>query len=103
MIRLCAFAFSILIAGAALAEGVTVRVGHNRLTPAEVTVEAGTSVTFLNEDEMPGGHSVVADDGSFESPALGKGERWSHTFEKAGTIGYAIKQHPGAKGKVIVE
>jgi plastocyanin len=106
MIRIVAFAFSLALAlasTAALAEDVIVRIGHNRITPAEVTVKAGTAVTFVNEDEMPGGHSIVADDGSFESPGLGKDERWSYTFAAPGSHGYAIKQHPAAKGKVIVE
>ena len=93
-----------LLAATAFAEGTpTVKVGHNRLEPAELTVAVGTTVTFHNEDEMPGGHSIVADDGSFKSPGLAKGQDWTHKFEKAGTYGYAIKEHPSAKGKVIVK
>jgi plastocyanin len=93
-----------LIALPALAaDQATVKVGHNRLDPAELTVKAGTKVTFHNEDEMPGGHSLVADDGSFKSPALAKGQDWSHTFDKPGTYSYAIKEHPSAKGKVVVK
>jgi len=92
-----------LAAAPALAETTVVKVGHNRLEPAEVTIEVGSTVTFHNEDEMPGGHSVVAEDGSFESPALAKDEEWSHTFEKAGTHSYSIKQHPSAKGTITVK
>jgi plastocyanin len=99
-----AFLVSALLSGPALADdAVTVKVGHNRLEPAEVTIEAGTTVTFHNEDQMPGGHSIVADDGSFKSPGLAKDEKWSHKFEKAGTFTYSIKEHPSAKGKVIVK
>lgn len=90
-------------AAPALADTTVVKVGHNRLDPSEVTVEAGSTVTFLNEDQMPGGHTVVADDGSFESPGLAKGQEWSHTFEKPGTYTYIIKEHPSAQGKIIVE
>jgi plastocyanin len=93
----------LFIATAALAETTTVKIGHNRVDPAELTVQAGSTVTFGNEDQMPGGHTIVADDGSFESPALAKGEEWSHTFEKPGTYTYIIKQHPSAKGKIVVE
>ena len=60
-------------------------------------------MTFHNLDEMPGGHTIVADDGSFESPAMGKDERWSRTFDKAGSYPYSIKQHPSVKGKIVVE
>jgi plastocyanin len=51
---------------------------------------------------MPGGHTVVADDGSFSSPPLAKDQTWSHTFEKAGSFGVHIKEHPGAKAKIEV-
>jgi plastocyanin len=82
---------------------VTVEVGHNRLNPNELAISVGDTVIFHNLDEMPGGHSVVAEDGSFSSPALDRGEKWAHTFEEAGTYPYRIKEHPSAKGKITVE
>jgi plastocyanin len=93
----------LLTATSALADTTVVKVGHNRLDPAQCTVDAGSAVTFHNEDEMPGGHTIVADDGSFESPPLAKDQEWSHTFEKAGTYTYSIKQHPSAKGTITVK
>lgn len=80
-----------------------VEVGHNRLTPAEVSITAGDAITFHNVDQMPGGHTVVADDGSFSSPPLAKDQSWSHTFEKPGSVGVHIKEHPGAKAKIEVK
>jgi plastocyanin len=104
MIRfLVVLAGALLVGASALGEGVTVQVGHNRLTPSQLTVEAGTTVTFENQDAMPGGHTIVADDGSFQSPALAKGETWSHAFDKPGTHAFSIKEHPSAKGSVTVE
>jgi plastocyanin len=102
---LCAIAVVILVTAApALAADTTViKVGHNRLDPREITVKAGSTVVFLNEEEMPGGHTIVADDGSFESPGLAKGQKWSHTFEKPGTYTFIIKEHPSAHGKIVVE
>jgi plastocyanin len=87
----------------ASADDVMVHVGHNKLDPAEITVPVGTTVVFHNLDEMPGGHTIVASDGSFESPGLAKGQKWSHTFTEPGVYAYEIKEHPSAKGKVIVE
>ena len=102
--KLASILLGALLAGPALAaDPATVKVGHNRLEPAELTVSVGTTVTFHNEDQMPGGHSIVADDGSFKSPGLAKDQSWSHKFEKAGTYSYSIKEHPSAKGKVIVK
>lgn len=92
-----------MFAGSALASDVRVEVGHARLDPATVVVSEGDTVTFHNVDSMPGGHSVVADDGSFASPPLAKDERWSYTFDEIGVYPYHIKEHPGAKGKVTVE
>ena len=82
---------------------VTVTVGHNKIDPAQVTIHAGDTVVFHNVDEMPGGHSLAADDGSFQSPPLAKDASWSHAFTKPGSYGYAIREHPGTKGKIVVQ
>lgn len=87
----------------AAAGEVTVTVGHNRIEPAEIRIQAGDTVVFHNVDEMPGGHTVVAKDGSFESPPLAKDQKWSHAFEKAGRIPIQIQQHPDAVGEIVVE
>ena len=51
----------------ALAGDAIVKIKHGKVEPAEVIVTKGDIVTFQNVDEMPGGHSIVADDGSFKS------------------------------------
>jgi plastocyanin len=96
-------ALLLVLAVAASAKDVTVKVGHNSLEPGTVTIGKGDTVVFLNKQEMPGGHTVVADDGSFSSPALGKDKSWSHTFERAGTYRIHIKQHPDAKCEIVVK
>ena len=80
-----------------------VHVGHNNVHPADLKVAAGDTVVFHNMDAMPGGHTIVAADGSFESTDLGEDESWSHTFNEPGVYSYSIKQHPSAKGKITVE
>jgi plastocyanin len=89
-------------ASPAFAGEVTVRVGHNKLDPASVTIAAGDTVVFYNVDEMPGGHTVIADDGSFQSPPLALEQRWSHVVSTPGTIAYSIKEHPAARGTITV-
>lgn len=96
---LCSFGLTL----AAAAAEVTVTVGHNRIDPSQVKLEAGDTVVFHNVDEMPGGHTIAADDGSFSSPALAKDEQWSHTFEAPGTHKIHIQQHPNAVGEIVVE
>lgn len=98
-----AAAFAFGLASSASAEDATVKVGHNRLEPAEVTIAAGDEVTWVNEEKMPGGHSVTANDGSFASPALDVGESFSHTFSEPGRVEYKLKEHPEATGTIVVE
>ena len=85
-----------------IAGEVTVEVGHNRLEPAEITITEGDTVTFHNQGIMPGGHTLVGADKAFQSPPLADNQSWSHTFTKEGVYPYHIKQHPGAKGRVVV-
>ena len=89
-------------ASSSFAYDPTVKIGHDRVSPAEITVSVGAIVRFLNEDEMPGGHSIVADDGSFGSPPLGKGGGWQHLFTEPGEYRYHIREHPAATGRIIV-
>lgn len=96
---LCSFGLAL----AAAAAEVTVTVGHSRIDPSQVKVRAGDTVVFHNVDEMPGGHTIAAKDGSFSSPPLAKDEKWSHTFEAPGTHEIHIEQHPNAVGEIVVE
>ena len=85
------------------AKEVTVKVGHGGLTPATITIGKGDTVVFQNTQEMPGGHTIVADDGSFSSPPLAKDKAWSHTFDKSGTYKVHLKEHPDAGGEIVVK
>jgi len=100
-----AFVSSALLCAAATARaaGPTVTVGHNRIEPAKVSIKKGESVTFHNVDEMPGGHTIVADDGSFKSPPLKKDESFTQKFDKTGTTMIHIEQHPKTKGEIDVQ
>lgn len=66
-------------------------------------IQKGEAVTFVNRVNMSGGHRVVADDDSFSSPALEKGESWDCTFEQTGAFPYHLDQHPGTRGVIHVE
>ena len=100
---LLAALISLLASSASWAKEATVQVGHNRLEPAEVTIGVGETVVFHNQDQMPGGHTIVADDASFASPPLAKDQSWSHSFKAPGSYPYHIKEHEGAKGRIVVK
>jgi plastocyanin len=83
--------------------GAQIEVAHNRLSPSLVQIAPGETVTFKNVAKMPGGHTVVADDGSFASPPLDLNQTWSHSFDVPGVYGVHIQQHPGAKASIVVQ
>ena len=69
--------------------------------PATITVKAGTTVTWVNED--PAAHNIVADHGSFPSSQdLSQGDKYSHTFNTAGTYRYICGLHTYMTGTVVV-
>lgn len=92
----------VLLAAPVSADVTNVRIGHNSITPTEIETHVGETVRFHNVDAMPGGHTVVADDGSFESPPLAKDEDYEHVFEKEGRVAIRIKQHPNATAIIVV-
>jgi len=70
--------------------------------PAQVTISAGDTVTWTNNDSA--GHDVTGDDfKSGDAGGLGQGDTFEHTFEEAGTFDYVCTVHPGMEGSVKVE
>ena len=98
-----AVTFAVLLVPALAGADATVKVGHSSFDPAKVTIQKGESVTFHNVQEMPGGHTVVADDGSWKSPPLKLDEEFTHRFEKSGTVKIHVEQHPTVTGEIVVE
>jgi plastocyanin len=78
-----------------------VKIDNFSFGPVEVTVPAGTTVTWTNRDDIP--HTVVSTDGVFKSKVLDTDEKFSFTFSKAGTFPYFCSIHPKMIGKVIVQ
>jgi plastocyanin len=68
--------------------------------PGTVTVPVGTRIVWENDDDIP--HSIVETTGKFHSPALDTEDKFSFTFDKAGTFEYFCGLHPHMKGKVVV-
>jgi plastocyanin len=80
---------------------VTVHLHNDAFTPATVTVHAGDTVRWINDDDDA--HTVTATDGSFDSKGLDTSASWTHTFTKPGTYKYFCELHPFMKGTVIVK
>lgn len=73
-----------------------------KFTPANITITAGESVTWEN-DEAGVPHSILLDDGSYKSAAVFAGETETRRFPVTGTYPYHCGIHPTMKGVVIVK
>ena len=89
--------------GMALAHGPTNEISHEALKPTLLNLFVGTTVHFANTVEMPGGHVILDEGGTLESPRLEKpGDGWHYTFEEVGTFEIYIREHPEAKARIVV-
>jgi plastocyanin len=101
-----AFAAALLLAlafgvpGTARAADTEVTIDNFTFGPAKLTVKAGTTVTWVNHDDIP--HTVVSI-GHFRSGALDTDDKYSFTFAAPGTYVYFCSLHPQMQGTVVVE
>ena len=68
--------------------------------PPQLTVTAGTTVTWTNHSYTA--HTVTAVGGQFGSGPLAVGEGFKVTFSTPGTFAYTCTIHPSMKGQVTV-
>ena len=78
----------------------SVRLAGGRFSPATVTVAAGGTVTWLNDDGSK--HTVTADNATFDSGTLNAGATFAHTFTTAGSFTYICDFHSDMRGTVLV-
>jgi plastocyanin len=90
-----------LAAAAQQAPTMEVKIDNFSFGPSTITVGAGTTVTWVNRDDIP--HTVVSDNKIFKSKALDTDDKFSYTFKQAGTYSYFCSLHPKMTGKVIVQ
>jgi len=86
---------------AAAASPTTVTIDNFAFAPATLTVTAGTTVTWKNEDDSP--HRIGDKNGTFKSAALDTDDTFSHTFAAPGEYPYICTIHPYMVGKIIVK
>ncbi|MBI4116532.1 cupredoxin family copper-binding protein [Candidatus Pacearchaeota archaeon] len=79
-----------------------IKISGYAFSPKSLTVNAGDSVVWTNEDSVS--HTVTSDSGSeLSSSFLSKGQTYSHTFSQKGTFSYHCSPHPGMKGTIVVQ
>jgi plastocyanin len=85
----------------AATEGTSVEIKDYAFTPPTLTVPAGTTVTWTNNDAVP--HTATASDASFDSGNLNPGQSYSFTFATPGSYPYACQYHAGMTGTIVVQ
>lgn len=78
-----------------------VSISNFAFTPSTLTVSAGTTVRFTNNDSVT--HDIVANNNSFNSGHLAPGSSFTHTFTQAGTYQYHCSIHPTMRGTIVVQ
>ena len=68
--------------------------------PSTINIGSGDSVTWTNRG--PTVHTATANDGSFDSGNLDRGESYTRRFTAAGTYSYICTPHPFMTGRVVV-
>ena len=89
--------------GAVAAQDATdvITIDNFTFTPKELTVAVGTTVKWVNHDDIP--HTVVEKKTTFRSKALDTDDSYSFTFTSAGTFDYFCGLHPHMVGQVSVK
>ena len=84
----------------AAAGGATVDIKNFRFNPGMVEITAGSEVTWTNQELIV--HTATADDGTFDSGDLSKGDSFSFTFDEPGEYPYFCQYHDNMQGTVVV-
>jgi plastocyanin len=94
---------AMLAFGAVAAQDATdaITIDNFTFTPRELTVAVGTTVKWVNHDDIP--HTVVEKKTTFRSKALDTDDSYSFTFTSAGTFDYFCGLHPHMVGQIIVK
>ena len=92
----------LLLAAAPIrAADIEVKIDNFVYNPQQITVKAGTTVTWTNHDDIP--HTVTSSTSAFKSKALDTDDKFSFTFTTPGAYPYFCALHPHMTGSIVVE
>jgi len=83
----------------AVGENVVVHIQNFAFNPSDLTITAGESVTWINDDSVT--HDILSN-GNFDSGLLASGKNFTFTFDMPGEFDYICKIHPSMNGKITV-
>lgn len=85
--------------------GTNVTIKLFQYQPGRIQVKTGTTVTWLNEDEIFHTVTAVAPEnkgGGFDASLDGKGKSFSFTFSQPGVYTYYCDRHEHMRGEIEV-
>ena len=97
-----ALASSTPVAQAKGGEHVEVAISKSLYLPSLLEIEAGTNVTWVNEDELPHTATATTPEVPFDSGYMALADRFSHTFDEPGEYPYFCVFHLRMRAVVIV-
>lgn len=81
--------------------GPRVEIKEHKYSPATLTVQVGTSVTWVNHDDDV--HTVTSSAQAFTSRGIDTDETFTYTFTKPGTYAYFCSLHPLMTATIVVK
>ena len=90
-----------LPAALAHAAETEVKIDNFAFAPQRVVVNSGTTVTWINEDDIP--HTIASSTKLFKSNPLDTKDKFTFTFTTPGAYEYLCSLHPHMTGTIVVE
>jgi plastocyanin len=72
-----------------------------QFVPQTASAKVGDKVCWTNDDDVQ--HDAQADNGAFKSALFGKGQTFTTTVTKAGSIAYVCTVHPNMTATLKVK
>jgi plastocyanin len=85
----------------AAADGPTIRIKNYQFETPSLTVPAGTTVSWLNDDVDV--HTATSRNRAFSSPGLDRSETYAFRFDTPGTYAYFCALHPQMTAEIVVQ
>lgn len=79
---------------------VTVEIRDFAYYPADLTIDAGTTVTWVNRDSVA--HTATNKPGAWDSGYLDEGDGYAFEFDSPGSYSYFCRPHPYMVGTITV-
>ena len=79
----------------------SVKITSTAFQPNSMTVQAGTTVTWINQDATD--QAIASENGEFDSGNILPGGQYEYTFSQAGTFAYYSTINSSMTGRIIVK